>query len=63
MPTWKTFLTMEFMAEVEADTEEEARDKLFKKVEYPLRFFRNEWSSENPTIKRWWGGANEVTKR
>ena len=51
------------MAEVEADTEEEARDKLFKKVEYPLRFFRNEWSSENPTIKRWWGGANEVTKR
>ena len=62
MPKWKVFLTMEFEAEIEADEEREAVNKLDKKIEYALRFFRNDWSSENPTIKRWWGGANEIKK-
>ena len=60
MPRWKVFLTMEFEAFIEADTEQEAVDKLEIKIKHPIACFRNDWATDNPMIKRWWGGANEV---
>ena len=57
MPTWKVFLTMEFEAEIEAETEDEAREVYEDKIETCL----SHWG-EHEHIKRWWGGANEIKK-
>ena len=57
MPKWKVFLTMEFEAEVEAETEDEAREVYEDRIETYL----SHWG-EHEHIKRWWGGANEIKK-
>lgn len=58
---WKVFLTMEFEAEVEAYTEEEARDRLYFHI---FNGFNDAKVSdiENIDVTKWWGGANEVKK-
>ena len=62
MKTWKVFLTMEFTAEVEADTEDEARDRLFSRVFNGYNDVKVS-DIDNIEVKKWWGGANEVTNR
>lgn len=60
---WKVFLTMEYSAEVEAETEEKAVENLQAYVFYGG--IRNPaiWENINKVIlKKWWGGANEVKK-
>ena len=59
MKTWKTFLTMEFTADVEANTEEEARDRLFFHIFNGFNDVRVS-DIDNIDVKKWWGGANEV---
>ena len=59
MKTWKTFLTMEFTANVEADTEEEARDRLFFHIFNGFNDVRVS-DIDNIDVKKWWGGANKV---
>ena len=56
---WKVFLTMEFEAEVEAYTEEEARDILANRIDYGGGC-RSWGRIQNAKVKRYWGGANEV---
>ena len=58
---WKVFLTMEFKAEVEAETEEEARDRLYFHI---FNGFNDVKVSDidNIDVAKWWGGANEVKK-
>ena len=58
---WKVFLTMEFEAEVEAETEEEARDRLYFHI---FNGFNDVKVSDidNIDVSKWWGGANEVKK-
>lgn len=58
---WKVFLTMEFNAEVEAETEEEARDRLYFHI---FNGFNDVKVSDidNIDVAKWWGGANEVKK-
>lgn len=59
MKKWKVFLTMEFTAEVEADTEDEARDELANRIDYGGGC--QSWGRiQNAKVKRYWGGANEV---
>ena len=57
MSKWKVFLTMEFEAEVEAETEKEARDRLFYHI-YNSYQDVNVWGIDNIDVKKWWGGAN-----
>ena len=59
MKTWKTFLTMEFTANVEADTEEEARDRLFFHIFNGYNDVKVN-DIDNIDVKKWWGGANEA---
>lgn len=58
---WKVFLTMEFEAEVEAYTEEEARDRLFFHIFNGYNDVKVS-DIENIDVTKWWGGANEVKK-
>lgn len=61
MKNWKVFLTMEFTAEVEADTEDEARDFLANAIEYGgKKEIKGLRQINNAVVKRYWGGANEV---
>lgn len=59
MPKWKTFLTMEFKAEVEAENEDEARDRLFL---YIFNGYNDARQSDinNIEITKWWGFGDEV---
>ena len=57
MAKWKVFLTMELEAEVEAENEEEARDRLFFHIYNGCRDV-NVWDIDNINVKKWWGGAN-----
>lgn len=59
---WKVFLTMEVSAEVEAYTEEEARDRLFFHIFKGCNDVKVS-DIDNIDVKKWWGGANEVTNR
>ena len=59
MPTWKVFLTIEFSADVEAETEEEARDRLFFHVYNGYNDVKVS-DIDNIDVKRYWGGADEV---
>ena len=59
MPKWKVFLTMEFTADVEAETEDDARDRLYYFI---YNGFNDAYQRDidNVEVKRWWGGADEV---
>ena len=59
MPKWKVFLTMEFDGIVEAETEEEARDRLEDYIENGMPHHCDR-EIERWGVKKWWGGANEV---
>lgn len=58
---WEVFLTVEFDGIVEAETEEEARDKLEDYIENGMPHYCDK-EIESWGVKKWWGGANEVQK-
>ena len=59
MKKYKAYLTMEFTAEVEADTEDEARDILANRIDYGGGC--QSWGRiQNAKVKRYWGGGNEI---
>ena len=59
MPKYKVFLTMEFTAEVEAESEDEAREILKNRVVYGCGF--ESWGrTKDIKLKRYWGGGDEV---
>ena len=58
---WKVFLTMEFDGIVEAETEEEARDRLYFHIFNGYNDVKVS-DIENINVAKWWGGANEVKK-
>lgn len=59
MKQYKIFLTMEFEAVVEADTEEEARDMFANRIDYGGGC-RSWGKIKNAKVKRYWGGGKEV---
>ena len=59
MKKWNVYLTMEFTATVEADTEEEARDELANRISYGGGC-RSCGLIQNAKVKRYWGGGKEV---
>ena len=59
MKMWNVYLTMEFTATVEADTEDEARDMLANRIDYGGGC--QSWGRiQNAKVKRYWGGGNEI---
>ena len=50
---------MEFTADVEAETEDDARDRLYYFI---YNGFNDAYQRDidNVEVKRWWGGADEV---
>ena len=59
MKMWHVYLTMEFTATVEADTEDEARDELANRIDYGGGC--QSWGRiQNAKVKRYWGGGNEI---
>ena len=61
MKKYKVFLTMEFTATVEADTEEEARDMLANRISYGGGC-RSCGLIQNAKVKRYWGGGKEMVQ-
>lgn len=59
MKKYKVFLTMEFTADVEADTEEEARDMFANRIHYGGGC-RSWGKIKKAKVKRYWGGGKEV---
>lgn len=61
MKKWNVYLTMEFTATVEADTEDEARDFLANTIEYGgKKEIKGLRQINNAVVKRYWGGGNEI---
>ena len=61
MKKYKVFLTMEFTATVEADTEDEARDFLANRINYGGGC--QSWGRiQNAKVKRYWGGGKEMVQ-
>lgn len=61
MKKYKVYLTMEFTATVEADTEDEARDFLANAIEYGgKKEIKGLRQINNAVVKRYYGGGNEI---
>lgn len=57
MKKYKVFLTMEFEADVEAESEDEARDILANRITYGGGL--KSWGCvKNAIVKRYWGGGH-----